>query len=103
MLTLLPNEQAENFEFDEENAATGKDVARPPPIATNSLGGVLSQNSLGGVLSQDSQQVPGIGGRALSSGGRVDGSSESEKIEDVYRAGPDVESGVGLPPTLQKS
>ncbi|KAK4495449.1 hypothetical protein PRZ48_013780 [Zasmidium cellare] len=79
--------EAENFEFDEENAATGKDVARPPP----------GQSNIGGVMSNESQQVPGFGSIASPSRGRLDGSSGSEKIEEEpYRSGPQMEGGAPL-------
>lgn len=82
--------EAENFEFDEDNAATGKDVARPPPVS-------IASNDLACLPSRDSQQVPGSAGLVSPGRGRLDRSSGSEKIEEEpYRAGPEIESASRL-------
>lgn len=81
--------EADNFEFDEENAATGRDAARPVPGAVDPLAATFSNPNI---------QTPGSGGRVLSDPG-LSGAG-NEKSEDVpyhpgmgYQAGPQVESG----------
>lgn len=68
--------EAQAFEFDEDNAATGADVARPSaaPLASP-------------ITSRQSEQMPGLGGR-------VDGGSE-EKFDAAFRRASNLESGNG--------
>ncbi|CAK3780552.1 related to aquaporin [Lecanosticta acicola] len=68
-------QEAQNFEFDEDNAATAADVARPPPSADGPSPRV----------SRQAGQTPG-------SGGRVDGAGE-EKFEETFHNGPRLEDG----------
>lgn len=69
------DQEAEVFQFDEENAATGADVARPNPEDLR----VLS--------SEQVSQIPGVGGRA----GRVN-SNLSEGMESRMDMGDGIES-----------
>lgn len=93
--------EAEVFQFDEDNAATGADVL--PPTAEDMR--VLSQSS------RDHDQIPGSGGRVDGGIGDRLGSSSSNKSRSAgvesaehranleargqrpYHAGPDAERG----------
>lgn len=76
--------EAEVFEFDEENAATGNDVMRPNPAT-----GLTPMTTP--MVSRQTSQIPGVSGRA-----DFDGTPGIEKIdEENFRSGPAIEEGRG--------
>lgn len=90
--------EAEVFQFDEENAATGKDVERPniavgnPDYTADSMGVRPSS-------SQSGNQIPGIDGRVegsrVSSRDQNTGSRDNTYLpRDAYREAPRVEQGI---------
>lgn len=77
--------EADNFEFDEENAAGREDVTRPTPLSPSEIGAVLS--------SSRGSQFPGDGGRVSSPTGRGMSLSPVARDRDTFESGPDVERG----------
>ena len=101
--------EAENFQFDEENAR-GADVVRPvasgmSEYRTDSQGGIRPVSSGGSQMPASSSgpgQIPGSGGRV--DGGRVDGPANStldpkmhpgypDNLQLPYHNGPNAEAG----------
>jgi len=86
--------EAEVFEFDEENAATGADVARPVVALASSPSN--HANSLGAYPSRESGQVPGQGMSSASTSRPTSGETRVAPLPaaDVrYQNGPVTEAG----------
>jgi len=75
--------EAEVFEFDEENAATGNDVMRPNPAATP-----LTTPMPTPMISRQTSQIPGGAGRA-----DFDGTGIEKIDEENFKSGPAIEEG----------